>query len=56
MQINRVQAQPSDSEAIAQIEKKGYTREYGQDSRPVYRIGRTFGTKTETVGDRACEC
>ena len=43
------------SEAIEQIERKGYAREYGHDSRPVYRIGCTFSSETGTVSDWVCE-
>ena len=43
------------AEAIEQIERKGYAREYAHDSRPVYRIGCTFSTETGTVSDWVCE-
>ena len=43
------------AEAIEQIERKGYAREYATDSRPVYRIGCTFSTETGTVSDWVCE-
>ena len=42
------------AEAIAQIDEKGYAREYANDERPVYKIGCTFSTETGTVSDWLC--
>ncbi len=39
------------AEAIAQIERKGYAREYEGDKRKVLKIGYTFSTETGTVSD-----
>ena len=39
------------SEAIAQINEKGYAREYANDSRKLFKIGCTFSTETGTVSD-----
>ena len=42
-------------EAMAQINEKGYAREYAADHRKVYKIGCSFSSETGTVGDWACE-
>lgn len=39
------------SEAIAQIEDKGYPKEYALDNRTVYLVGITFSSETGTVSD-----
>ena len=39
------------SEAIAQIEKKGYSLEYTLDKRTVYLVGVSFSSDTGTVSD-----
>ena len=39
------------SEAIAQIEAKGYAEPYAHDSRKVYRIGCSFSSETGRVSD-----
>lgn len=39
------------SEAIAQIESKGYSKEYALDKRPVYLVGVSFSSETGTVSD-----
>ena len=38
-------------EALAQIEEKGYARPYGADGRQVIRIGASFSSETDTVGE-----
>ena len=38
-------------EAIAQINERGYAREYGADPRPLYKIGCGFSSATGTIGD-----
>lgn len=38
-------------DAIRQIEKKGYAREYMNDSRPIIKIGCNFSSKTGTIDD-----
>ncbi|MCI5742696.1 ATP-binding protein [Phocaeicola faecicola] len=40
-------------EALRQIEEKGYAREYGTDSRSVYKIGASFSSVTGTISDWA---
>lgn len=42
------------AEALAQIEEKGYAREYASDNRRLFKIGISFSTETGTVGDWAC--
>ena len=39
----------SASEALQQIEEKGYAREYASDARQLYKIGVSFSSKTGTV-------
>ncbi len=39
----------SAAEALAQIERMGYAREYAADNRPVYQIGCNFSSKTGTI-------
>ena len=41
------------SEALQQIEAKGYAREYAADSRKLYKIGASFSSETGTIGDWA---
>ena len=41
------------SEALQQIEAKGYAREYAADSRKLYRIGASFSSETGTIDDWA---
>lgn len=36
-------------EALAQIEEKGYAREYAAGSRTIYQIGCSFSSKTGTI-------
>ena len=43
------------AEAIAQINERGYAREYEADARPLYKIGCGFSSATGTVGDWAVE-
>ena len=43
------------AEAIAQINERGYAREYEADRRPLYKIGCGFSSTTGTVGDWAVE-
>ena len=38
-------------EALQQIEKKGYAREYASDKRQVFKIGASFSSETGTIGD-----
>lgn len=42
------------TDAIAQIDAKGYAREYAHDSRKLYKIGCTFSSETGTVSDWQC--
>ena len=42
-------------EALAQIEAKGYAREYEGDRRPVHKIGCGFSSETGTVESWRCE-
>jgi hypothetical protein len=37
------------SEALQQIEDRGYAQAYKSDPRPVYRIGASFSSKTGTI-------
>ena len=39
------------TEALQQIEDKGYTREYEADRRKLYRIGAAFSSETGTISD-----
>ena len=39
------------SDALRQIEEKGYTREYETDTRTIYRIGAAFSSETGTISD-----
>ena len=41
------------SEALQQIEAKGYAREYAADSRKLYKIGASFSSETGTISDWA---
>ena len=41
-------------DAMRQIEEKGYAREYGSDSRKVYKIGAVFSSETGTIEDWKC--
>ena len=41
----------SASEALKQIEEKGYAREYATDNRTIYQIGCNFSSKTGTIDD-----
>ena len=41
------------SEALQQIEAKGYAREYAADSRKLYKIGASFSSETGTIDDWA---
>ena len=43
------------AEAIAQINQKGYAREYEADPRPLYKIGCGFSSATGTISDWAVE-
>ena len=43
------------AEALAQIEEKGYALPYAADPRPLYRIGVSFSSETDTVEDWAVE-
>ena len=43
------------AEAIAQINQKGYAREYDADPRPLYKIGCGFSSATGTISDWAVE-
>ena len=43
------------AEAIAQINEKGYAREYEADPRPLYKIGCGFSSATGTISDWAVE-
>lgn len=36
-------------EALEQIEKKGYAREYATDSRKIYLVGCNFSSETGTI-------
>ncbi len=38
-------------EALQQINDRGYARSYEADSRPIYRIGASFSSKTGTIDD-----
>ena len=42
------------AEAIEQIDKCGYAREYATDRRPCFKIGIAFSSETGTVSDWAC--
>ena len=39
------------SDALRQIEEKGYAREYASDPRKLYRIGAVFSSETGTIGE-----
>lgn len=39
------------AETLAQIEEKGYAREYANDSRKVYKIACCFSSETGTVSE-----
>ena len=39
------------TEALKQIEEKGYAREYATDNRTIYQIGCNFSSKTGTIDD-----
>lgn len=41
-------------EAIKQIVEKGYAKEYGTDSRKIYKIGAVFSSETGTIEDWKC--
>ena len=41
----------SATEALKQIEEKGYAREYATDNRMIYMIGCNFSSKTGTIDD-----
>ena len=41
----------SATEALKQIEEKGYAREYATDNRTIYMIGCNFSSKTGTIAD-----
>ena len=43
-------------DAMRQIEEKGYAREYGSDSRKLYKIGAVFSSETGTIGDWKMVC
>ncbi len=43
------------TEALAQINDKGYALPYATDSRPLYRIGVSFSSETGTIEDWAVE-
>ncbi len=43
------------SEALAQIEAKGYARPYEADARKLFRIGAVFSSQTGTISDWAVE-
>ena len=43
------------AEAIAQINERGYAREYGADPRPLYKIGCVFSSATGTISDWVVE-
>ena len=43
------------AEAIAQINERGYAREYEADARPLYKVGCCFSSATGTVSDWAVE-
>ena len=43
------------SEALQQIEAKGYAREYAADSRKLYKIGAGFSSETGTICDWTVE-
>ena len=43
------------SEALAQIEAKGYARPYKADARKLFRIGAVFSSQTGTISDWAVE-
>ena len=43
------------AEAIAQINERGYAREYEADARPLYKVGCGFSSATGTVSDWAVE-
>ena len=38
-------------EALQQIEDRGYAKAYAADSRPIYKIGASFSSKTGTIED-----
>lgn len=42
------------SEALRQIEAKGYVREYSADPRKLYQIGAAFSSETGTISDWMC--
>ncbi|WP_314826858.1 AAA family ATPase [Segatella baroniae] len=42
------------AEAIEQIDKCGYAREYATDRRPCFKIGIAFSSETGTISDWAC--
>ena len=42
-------------DALRQIEEKGYTRPYENDSRQLYRIGVGFSSETGTVEEWECQ-
>lgn len=39
------------SEALQQIEEKGYAREYAADNRKLYKVGAVFSSETGTISD-----
>ena len=43
------------SEALAQIEAKGYARPYEADARKLFRIGAVFSSQTGTISEWAVE-
>ena len=44
------------SDALRQIEEKGYAREYASDPRKLYRIGAVFSSETGTIGEWKAVC
>ena len=44
------------SDALRQIEEKGYAREYASDPRKLYRIGAVFSSETGTIGEWKAGC
>lgn len=43
------------SEALRQINEKGYALEYASDKRRIYKIGAVFSSETGTIADWLCE-
>ena len=44
------------SDALCQIEEKGYAREYASDSHRLYKIGAIFSSETDTISERKTIC